>query len=266
MNPKHIDWFECFEEINLSDGNTIKVYNFNYDFSEDVMNDWANYFRNHYCPDQEIDFLRDGTGLSREEYLMQIKFPDRTSSFGPATRSGDFSEILVADYLEYILNHYVPRTRYDRKTVRNESIKGCDVLGFMINNQIGASKDDCISIFEVKAKFSGKNKENKLQEAVNDSVKDPFRVSESLNAIKQRLLDRRDFEGCNKISRFLNKVDNPYRLNLGAVAVINDEVFDKDIYSLTHASNHDSNIDLIVIKGVNMMTLIHELYRRASKC
>ena len=61
-------------------------------------------------------------------------------------------------------------------------------------------------------------------------------------------------------------MDNPYRLNLGAVAVINDEVFDKDIYSLTHASNHDSNIDLIVIKGVNMMTLIHELYRRASKC
>ncbi|MGL5352815.1 MAG: Hachiman antiphage defense system protein HamA [Clostridium sp.] len=266
MNPKHIEWFESFDEINLSDGNIIKVYNFNYGFSDDIMNGWANYFRNHYCLDEEIDFFRDGTGLSKEDYLLEMKFPDRSRSFGPATRSGDFAEILVADYLEYILNHYVPRTRYDRKTVRNESIKGCDVLGFIINDPSEAKADDCISIFEVKAKFSGTNKENRLQDAVNDSVKDPFRVSESLNAIKQRLFDKRDIEGCNKISRFQNKVDNPYQLNLGAVAMVNEALFDKDIYSLTDVSNHDKAINLIVIKGVNMMELVHELYRRASKC
>jgi len=230
------------------------------------MNEWANYFRNHYCLDHEIDFMREGTGLSREEFLVEMKFPDRSNSFGPATRAGDFAEILVADYLEYILNHYVPRTRYDRKTVRNESIKGCDVLGFMVKNPGEISEEDCISIFEVKAKFSGRNKENRLQDAVNDSIKDPFRVSESLNAIKQRLFDRRDIEGCKKISRFQNKVDNPYQLNLGAVAMIKEDLFDENIYSLTDTSNHESTVNLIVINGVNMMELVHELYRRASKC
>lgn len=266
MEPRHIEWLESSDEINLSNGNKIKVYNFNYDLSDDIMNDWANYFRNHYCLDEEIDFFRDGTGLSREKYLLEMKFPDASNSFGPATRSGDFAEILVADYLEYILNHYVPRTRYDRKTVRNESIKGCDVLGFIINNPGEAREDDCISIFEVKAKFSGRNKENRLQDAVNDSIKDPLRVTESLNAIKQRLFDRRDIEGCNKISRFQNKVDSPYQLNLGAVAIINEDLFDKNIYLSTDTSNHQSIINLIVINGVNMMELVHELYRRASKC
>lgn len=266
MRPKHIEWLECSDEINLSDGNIIKVYKFDYDLSDDTMNEWANYFRNHYCLDNEIDFMREGTGLSREQFLMEMKFPDMSNSFGPATRAGDFAEILVADYLEYILNHYVPRTRYDRKTVRNESIKGCDVLGFMIKNQGQMNEEDCISIFEVKAKFSGKNKKNRLQDAVNDSIKDPLRVTESLNAIKQRLFDRKDIEGCNKISRFQNKVDNPYQLNLGAVAIINEDLFDKNIYLSTDTSNHQCIINLIVINGVNMMELVHELYRRASKC
>lgn len=266
MRPKHIEWLECSDEINLSDGNIIKVYKFDYDISDDTMNEWANYYRNHYCLDNEIDFMREGTGLSREQFLMEMKFPDKSNSFGPATRAGDFAEILVADYLEYISNHYVPRTRYDRKTVRNESIKGCDVLGFMIKNPGKINENDCISIFEVKARFSGKNKENRLQDAVNDSIKDPLRVTESLNAIKQRLFDRRDIEGCKKISRFQNKVDNPYQLNLGAVAIINEELFDKNIYLSTDTSNHQSIINLIVINGVNMMELVHELYRRASKC
>ena len=266
MNPTHMKWFQSIDEINLTNGNVIKVYNFNHCNDDSIMDEWAKYFREHYCLEEEIDILREGTGFSREEYLLNMKFPDEKEAFGPATRSGDFAEILVADYLQYILNHYVPRTRYDRKTVKNESTKGSDVIGFMIKNNNKVSKDDSILIFEVKATFSGNQKKNRLQDAVNDSIKDPLRLSESLNAIKQRLLDRQDYEGCKKVIRFQDKLDRPYKLNLGAVAMVNTSLYDKNIFKSVDLSMHKEDIELIVVKGNNMMKLVHELYRRASKC
>jgi hypothetical protein len=33
--------------------------------------------RQCYCIDEEIDILRDGTGLSRKDYLEQLVFPDK---------------------------------------------------------------------------------------------------------------------------------------------------------------------------------------------
>lgn len=266
MNPKHIQWFQSVDEINLCNGQAIKVYDFNYIDNQEIMDEWAIYFRKHYCSDEDVNFLMRGTGLSREEFLLQRKFPDESTSFGPATRAGDFAEILVADYLQYVLNHYVPRTRYDRKIVRNESVKGCDVMGFMIANKNEVSEDDSILVFEVKAKFSGNKKENKLQEAINHSEKDQLRVSESLNAIKQRLWDRRDYDGCEKIERFQDKADRPYKLNLGAVAMVKSSLYDKDLFSNVDITGHKGKVELIVIKGNEMMNLVHELYRRASKC
>lgn len=40
--------------------------------------------RRHYCLDDEIDFLRSGTGLSREDYLSQMIFPDPKNGMGVA--------------------------------------------------------------------------------------------------------------------------------------------------------------------------------------
>jgi hypothetical protein len=43
-------------------------------------------------------------------------------------------------------------------------------------------------------------------------------------------------------------------------------VFDKTVFSATDTSIHDNKdrLSLIVIKGENMMPLVHELYRRAA--
>jgi hypothetical protein len=53
------------------------------------------HLRKHYCADYEIDVLRAGFGLERNEYLKTIKFPDERIRPGPSVRSGDFTEILV---------------------------------------------------------------------------------------------------------------------------------------------------------------------------
>ena len=73
----------------------------------------------------------EGTGLTKAEYLRQTLLPDRTQVPGPSLRSGDFGEILVADYIEYSLGYWCPRElRYQDRWNRNDSTKGCDVIGF----------------------------------------------------------------------------------------------------------------------------------------
>jgi hypothetical protein len=259
---------KCLVEQNslkTSDGVIIKVYELQHDENDQILSAWAKHFRNHYCSDDEIDYLREGTGLSRSDYLLSMKFPDQIADFGPATRAGDFGEILISDYLEYILDYWVPRTRYDRKNIRNESTKGSDVLAFKFVNE-SESVNDILAIFEVKTQLSRGNNNNRLQDAINDSIKDNIRKAESLNAVKQRLFDKGNLEDAKKISRFQNPVDNPYKEISGAAALFSNDVYFEDLIVLANGQNHPNknNLSLVIIRGELFMKLVHDLYLRAA--
>lgn len=266
-SKKHIKWLsDTGERIKISDGKEIELWKFSHQKDEGILTGWAKHFRNHYCLDTEIDDLRKGTGLSKSDYLYQLKFPDPKVAPGPSIRSGDFTEILVSDYMEYILNYWVPRTRYLDKTVRNESTKGSDIIGFKIHADGKVSIKDTLAIFEAKAKLTGSKPEPKMQEAVEHSAKDISRKAESLNAIKQRLRSRGELGSIDAIERFQNEVDNPYHELYGAVAIIENRIFDHKLEAETDTSNHPfkNQLKLILIQGEDMMSLVHELYQRAA--
>ena len=187
---------------------------------------------------------------------------------GPGTsiRAGDFGEILVADYLEYILGFWVPRTRYADKAVRNESTKGCDIVGFKLIDAGQDSNDDTLAVFEAKAQFTGNRAKPRLQDAVEGSAKDYQRLAESLNAIRQRLFDKEKLDDAIRVERFQNLEDRPYKMQLGAAALFSDPVFDEAEIEKTTTNDHPDgeNLALIVIRGDAMMDLVHELYRRAA--
>lgn len=265
--PLHIKWLvDTGELLKTSDGQDVKVLELNHDSCEQILSSWAKYFRNHYCLDTEIDFFRNGTSYSRADYLKNIKFPDASKAPGPSIRSGDFGEILIADYLEYILGYWVPRTRYGDKTTRNESTKGSDIIAFKLIDDENESSDDTLAIFEAKSQFTGSSCRPRLQDAVDDSLKDILRRAESLNAIKQRLYDKGLQSDVTKVERFQNYVDHPYREIFGAAALFSTELFDKETINSTDTQAHPKKDDLVllVIKGNNMMSLVHELYRRAA--
>jgi len=269
---EHLAWLtDSGEVINTACGSQAKVLNFNYDLNNDeVMTAWAKHLRNHYCEDIDIDEDLDGTGYTRKEFLLKLKFPaekvtgDHERS-GPATRSGDFTEILVSDYLEYILNYYVPRTRYAYKVNPNMSENGSDTFGFKISPD-GNSRQDELTIFEVKARLTGTRPVNQLQTAVDDSSKDSVRFSETLNAAKQRLKLRGDRAGVNTVKRFQNPTDNPYIYTSGAATVLVDGMYSINELSKTDTSNHsnNTNLKLLVIKGGELMDLVHKLYEVAA--
>jgi len=263
----HLKWLlKTGRKLTTEDGTNIELWEFCHKNDDKVLSAWAKHFRNHYCLDSDIDYLRTGLGHSRSQYLNNIKFPDKTTGFGPGTRAGDFGEILVADFLEYILKYWVPRTRYIDKTVRNESIKGCDIIGFKIIKKGEFSKEDSLAIFETKAQFSGNKPKSRLQEAIDDSIKDQVRKAESLNAIKQRLYERKRLEEAKDVERFQNPVDHPYEEVSGASALFETKLYEEESIVKSATMNHPNKkrLLLIVIYGKDMMNLVHDLYRRAA--
>lgn len=264
---KYLEWLVDTEErLITADGKTVQVFEFCHRDDDEVLSDWAKHFRNHYCLDSEIDTLRKSTGYSRAEYLNEIKFPDSSVRPGPSIRAGDFGEILLADYLQFILNHWVPRTRYADKSTRNESTKGCDIIGFKIIDESKSSAMDTLSIIEVKAQLSKGKPQNRLRDALQDSMKDVTRKAESLNSIKQRLLRTEQAQLISRVERFQNPIDRPYKEISGAAALFSTVCYSKDCISEIDASDHPNEDDLmlIIIHGKDMMKLANELYGRAA--
>lgn len=262
---KFKNWLGEEPSIITNENKIVRIFSFKHNIVDNlIMSDWAKHFREHYCLDTEIDIMRDGTGLTRSEYLTNMKFPDKSAAPGPSIRAGDFGEILVADYLEFIMNYWVPRTRYSRKTIKNESTKGSDIIGFKFIDDTESPKDT-LAVFEAKANFVSRM-DNRLNDAINDSAKDRIRDAESLNAIKQRFIDNKEFDKVRNISRFQNPSDKPYKKIYGAVALFSNDIFtEENIKEATIVKHpHPNNLELITIKGDDMMTLVHELYKRAS--
>jgi len=265
--PPWINWLiDTKQRLQTAGGETVEVWELRHQSSQGILSDWARHLRNHYCRDDEIDYLRRGYGCTRSEYLNNIKFPDKSSAPGPSIRAGDFGEVLVADYLQYRLGYWVPRTRYCDKAVRNESTKGCDIMGFMFLKDGKYSNGDILAIFEAKTQFSGSSPKPRLQDAVKGSAKDHVRKGESLNAIKQRLFERKHLEDAEKVERFQNPEDRPYKETFGAAALFSTPLYDAGSISATDTTDHPTagSLVLLVIRGDSMMKLVHELYRRAA--
>ena len=276
LTVEHIKWFVNHgKKLLTADGKEVEVWEFQHKNDEKILSAWAKHFRNHYCLDTDIDFLRGK--LSRQDYLTKIKFPCKTTSLGPGIRAGDFGEILVCDYLQYVLDYWIPRVRWNSKVIRDESPKGSDVIGFRFQSEDGISDNDVLIVFESKTKFSSSGS-NRLQDAINDSAKDHLRIDESLNFIKQKLHEKRKDKQAKFVERFQNPVDLRYKEIFGAAVVYSDKFFDAKSISLANCNKisvsaksnkiishpKKDNLMLIIIKGKNMMPLVHELFRRAA--
>lgn len=266
-DPPHIDWLvDTGKTVTTTSGNAVRIFELRHQTDPAVLSAWAKRFRHHYCRDDQLDSLRKGTGHSRAEYLTKIKFPSKAEGLGPATRAGDFGEVLVADYLEFRLKFWVPRWRYDAKTINDESEKGCDVVGFRFVKDGAISTNDTLALFEAKTDFSGTTPSSRLQDAVNDSAKDHLRKAFSLNALKQRFLDREQHADVARVERFQDPNDRPYKEIFGAVALVATKVFDPQETAKTTVTAHPDpkGLVLIVIHGHEMMKLVHDLYARAA--
>ena len=154
--PAHIAWLKDTGERKVTAcGREIEIWELKPQDDEAVLSIWAHHFRQHYISDEDLPVMIDGTELNHAEYLRTIVFPDAKNPPGPSLRSGDFGEILVADYIEFMLAYWCPRhLRYQDRWNRNNSTKGCDVIGFKFANGEPAHQDDELFIFKSKSAMS----------------------------------------------------------------------------------------------------------------
>ncbi|PCJ87371.1 MAG: virulence associated protein [Thiotrichaceae bacterium] len=266
MPPDHIALLIDDEPLVTDEGEHVEVWRIQTPDADDLVS-WAKHVREHYCLDSEIDGLREGTGLSRSEYLTNLVFPDSTERPGPSVRAGDFTEILISDYLEYSLGYTVPRIKFAEKAVRNEPVKGVDVIGYMLIDEDGNNPDDRLVTYEVKAKLTGNAYDDTLQKAIDHSSKDFLRLAETLNFLKRKYKDKGQYEEANKIQRFQNKTDKSYIYESGAAAVITSSTYDEAaIVENTETVNHPNSelLALLVISGDDLMVLVHSIYLSAA--
>ena len=267
---QHLVWLNPLDTKQTADGKDIKIYELNYDLTNTaIFSSWARHFRNHYCLDSNIERLIQGTTQTKAEYLNNIKFPESNVN-GAKTRAGDFGEILVSDFIEYILNFWVPRTRFSERQNRNNPTQGIDVIGFKSDNYALNNRNDKLIIFEVKCKLTGVNKsytKDRMMDAINDSKKDySLRKAEALNGLKSWYLLRDKETEANAVQRFQNPKDFPFEELSGATSIILNEAYDEEKLIEVDSSQHPNKekLMLILIKGQDLMTLVHKLYERAA--
>ena len=258
---KYLDYLEKKENITTNEDEQVEVFQLSNGIDEDAFDEWSEAFRQNYCSDSILELLVKGTGQTKEEYLLSKKFPDKTEGFGPGTRSGDFAELLIADYLEFCLGYTVHRERYKNKFNRSSSTQGTDVIGFKILG-VKDSTDDELVTFEVKAQASGTKPDHRLQDAIDDSLKDPIRKGETLSALKQLYIEKNNFSKALQVERFQNKPDRPYLEKYGSAAVHDTKTFSEA--TIKEVSLKGSKRWLIVMHRDNLMELVHELYKRAA--
>jgi hypothetical protein len=265
--PAHLAWLvDTGKAFKTKEGRTVELWQLEHDADAAILSAWAKHFRDHYCDDALLDELIKGTGLTKNQFLIQRKFPDVKDPPGPSVRAGDFAEIVVADYIEYKLGYWCPRSRYDFKWNRNESAKGCDIIGFKFVKNGVTSANDELFVFESKAALSGKKAVLRLQDAVDDSHKDKVREAMTLSALKQRFIERGLKDDAGKVERFQDELDRPFKRISGAAALHDNNTFDATLTSDTVANNHfnAANLKLIVVTGEALMTLVNALYERAA--
>lgn len=260
-NVIHCGWFtDTGMELVTTSGQPVKVIDFNHLEDEEMLNTWAKHFRNQYIQDDKIDEACTPMGLSRSDYLKDIKFPDTVQ--GAKIRSGDFSEVLVADYVQFVLDYAVPRTRYDAKMNKNTSPNGVDVIGFKLAGGEESRNDEMIT-FEVKASLARKNRAT-FQNSINDSKKDfNTRTPEALNAMRQRLKERGDLEQVKLVERFQNKTDHPFKEVTGAVLVSSTHCWEDGFVTSANSEHPNENLYLLAIRGGQLMELANKLYKLA---
>lgn len=264
--PAYLRHLKPVDDLTLATGERCQVWELEVPKDDACLSEWASRFRQCYCPDSQLDLLREGTGKARAGYLLELVFPDQSKAPGPGVRSGDFAELLIADFVQFLLGYWVPRDKYAEKGSRNESVKGVDIVGFKLRDEDQHHPADEMLTFEVKAQLRGGKYDDRLQVAVDDSAKDYLRAGQTLAAMKRTFLNNGNLRAMKVVQRFQNAADRPYLLLSGAAAVLSDEAFDAAGLSTTSTAKHNNakGLQLVVVKGEGLMDLAHSLYQRAA--
>ena len=265
-SPRYVRWLIEETNIKLSDGTHIPCYRLEHTKDEDVLNEWALHLRRHYESDESLRNSMAQLGISASDYLRDYVLPG-SGRLGASSRSGDFTEILVSDLLEFIQHYKVPRCKQQNRANKDSSTQGTDVIGYYYANADGkASPNDELVTAEVKAGLSTSTYKP-LKKAADDSQKDEFRWATTLNYYRLHFHNKGDRAEAERIARFQQKPEKQFRIRYLGVGVTSISLVENELipdYSsddLMLSTGHE----IFLIHGEKLMDLAHDLYARCMR-
>lgn len=265
--PSYMDWIVEEKGITIKDGIPIKCYKIDYKEDETIFDEWALHIRRNYIEDEDLLIDAEINGMSVEQYLREYVIPQKDEVLGPTARSGDITEIIVCDLLEFIFNYSVPRYKQKNRSGKNISEHGTDVIGykFFDKSKKPNEKDELIAT-EVKAVLT-KSDYSPLKKAITESKKDEQRLARTIDYCRKRLKDLGNIEQSSEVARFLLKPDNNYKLTYAAAGFSSRQTVDQEIE--LSASGEELQISskqkIFYIHGKTLMDLAHKIYERCKK-
>lgn len=264
--PRYVKWLVEESDVTLSDGTHLSCYRIEHTKDEDVLNDWAVHLRRHYESDESLSDSVAALGISKSDYLREYVLPG-TQNLAAACRSGDFTEILVSDLLEFVHHYKVPRCKQQNRANKDRSTQGTDIIGYHYANTDGRpSTNDELIAAEVKGILSSGTYEV-LKKAAIDSQKDEFRLATTLNFYRKQLILIGNSEEALRVTRFLKKSEVQFQLRYFGVGVTSISQIKDNIISdyskddLMISTGHE----VFFIHGESLMALAHDLYERSMR-
>lgn len=264
--PHYVKWFVEETTVKLVDGTHIPCYRLDHTNDEDVLNEWAIHLRRHYESDASLAESMAELGLSAAEYLRDYVLPG-TQNLAAACRSGDFTEILVSDLLEFIHHYNVPRCKQQNRANKDRSTQGTDIVGYHYANPDGtASERDELIATEVKGLLSSGTYEV-LKKAADDSQVDEFRWATTLNFYRKQLKRNGNFDEAQRIARFQKKSEAQFRIRYLGVGVTSIDRIENNLISDYSGDDLMLNTghEIFLIHGKKLMALAHNLYGRCMR-
>ena len=266
--PSYIDWIIEEKGITIKDGIPINCYKIDYKEDDTILDDWALHIRRNYIEDEDLLLDSAINGMTVEQYLHDRVIPQRNEDFGPTARSGDITEILVSDLLEFIFDYSVPRYKQKNRSGKNNSEHGTDVIAYKYFKGCDSpsEKDELIAA-EVKAVLTGAGY-GPLENAIKESKKDEQRLARTIDYCRKRLKEFGSVEQSNEVARFLLKPDNNYKLTYAAAGISSCQTVDQEIELSVSGEELQisSKQKIFFIHGKTLMNLAHEIYVSQSRC
>lgn len=264
--PQYIDWLITEEGISLNDGSPITCFRIDYSDDESILDQWALHIRRHYINDEDLCESIDIYGTDVESYLRKHIIPQKGDDLGPTARSGDITEILIADLLEYIMGYSVPRYKQMNRSGISNSEHGTDVIGykFISADKIPNSNDELIAA-EVKAALTS-NDYTPIKKAIIDSQKDEERLAHTIDYCRKKLKYLGNKVQSEEIKRFSFKPENDYKIVYMAAGVSSRETVDMVIkFTDDEKVVINCNQSVFYIHGKRLMELAHNIYERCIR-
>lgn len=265
--PSYIDWLVEEDGITIKDGIPIKCYRIDYKEDETVIDEWALHIRRNYIEDEDLLLDAKINAMTIEQYLHDYVIPQKNEALGPTVRSGDITEILVSDLLEFIFGYSVPRYKQKNRSGKNNSEHGTDVIAYKYFNGCDSpSEKDELVATEVKAALTS-TEYDPLGNAIKESKKDEQRLARTIDHCRKRLKELGHIEQAGEVARFLLKPDNNYQLTYAAAGISSRQRVDQEIE--LSASGEKLQISskqrIFFIHGKTLMNLAHKIYERCKR-